>query len=241
MPTEAIKSVNKGETLKMPGKGTGKDGNAVGQTKLTGPKPASIKKRRAICQATLEVCQANGIGNATTAEIARRAGIAVGTLFCYYATKFDLLNDIYKDIVRRVTGYVRQGLKELPEYNKEGLLRQLWQSHVQWYKSNSPEAGFLSMVMNPNGESSPYISEKTLEELATCYDDFKKVFQSAVEQAVVRPLPPMLLFRIFTANTMTVASLYQSQGPLSAFLRETPQILCELENAAWDMIAFRSS
>ena len=83
-------------------------------------------KRQAIYKATLEVCHSRGIGNATTLEIARKAGIAAGTLFCYYATKYELLNAIYKTINFTVIDFVLQSLADVPEYNKEGQLRRLW-------------------------------------------------------------------------------------------------------------------
>ncbi len=217
------------------------------RTRLSGPngtsekrgklKKAAQQKYQAIYQATLEVCQTKGIGNATTAEIARAANIAAGTLFCYHASKKELLNAVYQNIISNLSEYAERELEQVPNYNKERQLRRLWQCHVEWYKSHSLESSFLGMAISPNGEKSPYITEETLEELLPCYGYAKKIVQSAVDQGVLRPLPPMLLLRIFIANSMTVASLYLSKGSVSAFLRETPQLLCELEDAAWQMIA----
>lgn len=57
----------------------------------------SPEKRRAILEATvIEIAEA-GLG-APTAKIAARAGVAEGTLFTYFATKDELLNELYVEL-----------------------------------------------------------------------------------------------------------------------------------------------
>ena len=87
-------------------------------------------------------------------------------------------------------------------------------------------------------QASPYIGADTIEEVTVCYNDLKKIFQIAVEKGIVRPLPPMLLLHLYTANALTVANFYHSS--ISTFLWKTSQILNELENAAWNMIAAKN-
>jgi AcrR family transcriptional regulator len=62
------------------------------------------EKRSAILQAVREIAEV-GLG-APTAKIARRAGVAAGTLFTYFANKEKLLNELYlklkTEVYRRV-------------------------------------------------------------------------------------------------------------------------------------------
>jgi AcrR family transcriptional regulator len=54
----------------------------------------SAAKRTAILRAAVREIAQSGLG-APTAQIAQRAGVAAGTLFTYFATKEQLLNELY--------------------------------------------------------------------------------------------------------------------------------------------------
>src|SRR5579864_320739 len=60
-------------------------------------RPRSEDKRNAILAAAAQVIAEQGIG-APTARIARLAGVAEGTLFTYFDTKDELLNQLYLEI-----------------------------------------------------------------------------------------------------------------------------------------------
>src|ERR1700676_106982 len=59
--------------------------------------PRSEDKRNAILEAATEVVAMLGV-SAPTAKIAKGAGVAEGTLFTYFATKDELLNQLYLEL-----------------------------------------------------------------------------------------------------------------------------------------------
>ena len=61
------------------------------------PRPRSDDKRTAILDAAARVIAAQGLG-AATATIAREAGVSNGSLFTYFDTKADLLNQLYLEL-----------------------------------------------------------------------------------------------------------------------------------------------
>jgi len=69
-------------------------------------------KLRRIKQAARKLFVANGFDDASTRQIATRAGVALGTLFLYAANKRDLLflavNDELEDVALRATAVVRR-------------------------------------------------------------------------------------------------------------------------------------
>jgi AcrR family transcriptional regulator len=89
----------------------------------------SEDKRRAILAAAEEVIGEQGTG-APTARIARRAGVAEGTLFTYFATKDELLNQLYLEL----KGGLRDAM--MTGYPHAGTLRErtrhLWGAYVGW-------------------------------------------------------------------------------------------------------------
>lgn len=57
-------------------------------------RPLSSQKQTALINATIDILSENGL-SATTANIAKKAKVAVGTLFTYFPTKEQLFNDVY--------------------------------------------------------------------------------------------------------------------------------------------------
>ncbi len=65
-------------------------------------RPKSDRKRKAILDAAVELFADRGIGHAPTAAISSAAGVAEGTLFTYFKTKDELLNELYREMRKEV-------------------------------------------------------------------------------------------------------------------------------------------
>lgn len=82
----------------------------------------SRRTREKILQAALACFEELGYDETTTAAIARRARIAVGTLYGYFADKRDILLEVLDRTLREVADYVVRGLD--PELWEEGDARE---------------------------------------------------------------------------------------------------------------------
>src|SRR5438034_9077367 len=65
-------------------------------------RPLSEEKRQALLDAAAEFVARLGTG-ASTAKIAKAAGVSEGTLFTYFSTKDDLLNQLFLEIEAHLT------------------------------------------------------------------------------------------------------------------------------------------
>ena len=65
-------------------------------------RPRSDKKRQAILDAAVELFADRGIGHAPTSAISASAGVAEGTLFTYFKTKDELLNELYREMRKEI-------------------------------------------------------------------------------------------------------------------------------------------
>jgi AcrR family transcriptional regulator len=83
----------------------------------------SDEKRLAILEAATDIIAVQGL-SATTAGIAKKAGIAIGSFFTYFETKAELLNQLYLELKREMA---REAMKDFPE---EKELRE--QAHHVW-------------------------------------------------------------------------------------------------------------
>jgi AcrR family transcriptional regulator len=104
----------------------------------------SPEKRGAILEAAVHEIAEVGLG-ASTASIAGRAGIAAGTLFTYFATKEELLNELYLELKAEVYGRINAGFP-----HKAGLerrARHVWSSYLGW-AIEFPEKRKVSAQLN---------------------------------------------------------------------------------------------
>lgn len=89
----------------------------------------SPEKRDAILAAAAEEIAEAGLGVAT-AKIARRAGIAEGTLFTYFANKDELLNAVYLEL--KTEAYARMYVEFPVKASLEQRTRHVWSNYIAW-------------------------------------------------------------------------------------------------------------
>src|ERR1700736_4651745 len=91
--------------------------------------PLSEDKRTAILEAAAEVVATLGV-SAPTAQIAKGAGVAEGTLFTYFANKDELLNRLYLQLKTDLRDAI------MADYPSGGslidLCRHLWDRYIGW-------------------------------------------------------------------------------------------------------------
>jgi AcrR family transcriptional regulator len=85
--------------------GSGAAGRPADAGGAGGLRADARRNRARILAAAAEVFAEHG-ASASTEEIARRAGVAIGTVFRHFATKDDLLRAIMKDLLEQLTSQV---------------------------------------------------------------------------------------------------------------------------------------
>ncbi len=92
-------------------------------------RPKSEDKRNAILAAAAQVIAEQGLG-APTARIAKAAGVAEGTLFTYFASKDELLNQLYLELKSAL--YLAIGARSARSDSLRDRTRQIWEAYVGW-------------------------------------------------------------------------------------------------------------
>jgi len=72
-------------------------------------------KGRRILDAAIEVFAEKGFFNATVAEVARRAGVADGTIYLYYKGKDDLLIRLFEQIMQMINEKLESATRDVPK------------------------------------------------------------------------------------------------------------------------------
>jgi AcrR family transcriptional regulator len=144
-------------------------------------RPLSEDKRNAILNAATQAVAALGIG-ASTAGIAKGAGVAEGSLFTYFSTKDDLLNQLYLHLKTQfrtmlITGY--PGDASVKE-----RCRHLWDRSIDW-GAISPEKRKAMRQLAVSGK----ITEATRKAGAEGFSDMEAMLNEGFDTGVLRPQP----------------------------------------------------
>lgn len=92
-------------------------------------RPKSDDRRNAILSAATRVIASQGLG-ASTAAIAKEAGVSNGSLFTYFETKADLLNQLYLELKSEMASAALNGLPAGNDLRKQAL--QMWRHWLRW-------------------------------------------------------------------------------------------------------------
>lgn len=108
-------------------------------------RPKSEDKKQALLEAATQAIAQSGIA-ASTAVIARNAGVAEGTLFRYFATKDELINTLYLHLKQDLC---QSMIMELDRSITDAkmMTRFIWNSYISW--------GLNHPVNWPSAKSSP--------------------------------------------------------------------------------------
>ncbi|KAF1007016.1 MAG: HTH-type transcriptional regulator BetI [Luteibacter sp.] len=148
-------------------------------------RPLSPEKRLALLQSAVNAVADLGV-LASTASIARGAGVAEGTLFTYFETKENLLQALYL--------HLKQGLADTmtPDYPREAdyqeRARHVFQRYVDWGLSHGTERTALARLT-----ASGLILEATRLQGMEAFADVAGMIQQAIDDGVFIDAPLGLL------------------------------------------------
>lgn len=142
-------------------------------------RPKSEDKKQALLEAATAAFAQSGIA-ASTSAIARSAGVAEGTLFRYFATKDELLNELYLAIKMRLVQTMIAGLNPDEKRPKENA-RNIWNSYIDWGMRNPMDRMALSERITD--ETRIQVKESFPELNEMCQLSVKAVFLSDAYRA----------------------------------------------------------
>lgn len=113
-------------------------------------------KRAALLDAAVELFARDGLQNVSTSAIAKKAGVASGTLFTYFDTKQELINELYLEVVDQYIGAVKAAVD--PAASPAERLRAYWFAMARWHLDHRAAANVMlqfeaSSALTPETEA----------------------------------------------------------------------------------------
>jgi AcrR family transcriptional regulator len=158
-------------------------------------RPRSEDKRQAILAAATQVFAEAGL-NAPTARIARAAGVAEGTLFTYFPTKDDLLNQLYLELKGELRALM------MPAYPAQAGVREqahhAWRVYVRWGSTQLDKRRVLAQL-----GLSERLSEATRAAGMQAFCDLNALLAESVQHGVLGDQPPAFVAAVMGALAET--------------------------------------
>lgn len=160
------------------------------------------EKQVKILEAAIEIFSEKGFAATSTSEIAKKAGVAEGTIFRHYKTKKDLLlNIITPTILKVATNYFAKNIvKEVFDNHfssYEDFLRALIKNRFQFVKKHLPILKIILQEIAFHPELKQQFQKVITEHV---YDKFVKIIEHFQERGEIVLFPPKTIIRITTTN-----------------------------------------
>lgn len=160
------------------------------------------EKEQKILDASLKLFVERGFHGTSTAEIAKTAGVATGTLFHYFKTKEELINSLYiytkESMLNEVNGHYddKKTLKE--------NLKALWLEFVCFGIKNQYMFQFILTF-----HCSPYITLLTKERIENRFIELLEVYKKGLKAHEIKKIYDELLIDYFWGNVFNTVSHFE--------------------------------
>ncbi len=163
----------------------------------------SPEKRARFLDAALHLFVKNGVQHTSTAEIAKEAGTAAGTLFLYFPTKQDLLNQLALKIGLEQSAYIKSLLAPtLPA--RESFLT-IWNGSVGWFLEHMDAYLYIRQIWEAG-----VISEEAVMESNQFFGFYYEAIQKGLAEGSIKPYPLEMIGTFLYQDIVAVMNLVRA-------------------------------
>jgi len=181
-------------------------------------------KLTAIFDATLTLISERGFHNTPMSLIAKTSGVSTGTIYHYFASKEELINELYRKVKIKAIRAMLAGYSEDLSF-RERFLR-VWFNVVHYLPRHPTEGAFLEQF-----ENSPYLKpslqEAYLDEIG-CLFSF---FEQGIQEGVFKDLPLDVLFDLAFQVAISLA-----KRQIAGAIVLDDELMQATADACWDAI-----
>lgn len=181
-------------------------------------------KRQAILDATLGLISQNGFHGTAMAKIAQEAGVSTGSIYTYFDSKDELIDELYKSVRRRSARAILENLDQTQPIKTQ--IRQILRNIIRYAIHHPQESAFVEQYMR-----SPYYHPNIDVELSQDYQPLHACFERARRERIIKDFPQDVL-NILTVDVATALAQKQAGGQLTLTDELTEQVI----DTSWEAI-----
>jgi AcrR family transcriptional regulator len=175
----------------------------------------SPEKRTQYLNAALKLFVAKGVQNTSTAAIAKEAGTAAGTLFLYFPTKQNLVDELILEISKEQSAYIQSLLAD--SLSAKQMFSAIWHGVITWFRNHLDAYQYVQQVRDTG-----LISEQVVEESNQYVAYYYLAIQKGLQEGAIKPYPVELtgemLYRAIVA-VMNLIAMVQDLAQQDAYIQ----------------------
>ena len=164
----------------------------------------SHEKRDRFLSSALHLFVANGVLHTTTAEIAKEAGTAAGTLFLYFPTKQDLMNTLVLQIGQEQSDYVKSLFTS--SLSAQESFWKIWNGSVSWFLEHMDAYQYIRQIWEAG-----VISEAVVLESNKFFGFYYDAIQKGLAEGSIKPYPPEMIGQFLYQEIVAILNLVRAQ------------------------------
>lgn len=162
------------------------------------------ERKEKFLSAALKLFVENGVKNTSTAEIAKEAGTAAGTLFLYFPTKQDLIHELVLKIGKEQSEAINVLLD--PELSARETFSVIWNGSINWFQEHMDAYLYLQQVRD-----SGMIAEEVVQESNKFFGYYYTAIQKGLTEGSIKPYPVELIGGVIYQLIVAVMNLITQQ------------------------------
>jgi len=187
----------------------------------------SPDKRVEIMQVALELLAELGFHRVPMSMIARKAEVAVGTIYLYFASKDELITELYTELEKKLVATLREG------FPTEGPIRERFLHLIReilfYFIENHLDFRYIEQYINsPYGI--PLHRDRVLGKPGHG-DIVMDLFTRGIAERIVKDLPMAVLFSVSFAPVIFLAREH-----VLGFINLDEPLIKQAAEACWDAI-----
>jgi AcrR family transcriptional regulator len=166
-------------------------------------------KRDRILEASLELFVNEGFHGASTASIANKARVANGTLFHYFASKEELVIELYLSVKDNFLIQITENYRREDEFGLR--LTELTRSIIRWAIEFRNEYRYIRQFVY-----SPFFNQLSFEQKMRHEHFFHEIISEGKTQKMLKDLPAELLIQLYLSQIYSLIEyVYDHPGMLN--------------------------
>ena len=160
------------------------------------------EKEQKILDAALKLFVERGFQGTSTAEIAKTAGVATGTLFHYFKTKEELINRLYLYTKENMLNEIREHHDDKKTFKEN--IKSLWLKFVYFGVKEPHKFQFILTF-----HCSPYITSLTKEQVETHAESMLGIYRNGIERQEIKEISFELVLDYFWGNVVSAVTHFE--------------------------------
>ena len=187
--------------------------------------PTVPDKRFVILETTLDLISKHGFHNTPMSAIAKESNVSIGIIYHYFASKEELILELYREIKHKMIQVVLDDYSEQAPY--EERFRLLFYRLIHYYINHPKEANFLDQFEN-SPYNDPSFQEIFRDDLTPFITSF---FVQGIQDGVIKNIP-IEIFVVLSFGAAISLAKQHTRG----VIKLDDEMINTAANASWDAL-----